>query len=849
MSPDQRLQKRPFFHSVLARAGMLITGCCLAIMLVAAWHDASSTGGTARDFTENRGHLVSELVAADAGAALHFGKPEALDEMIHTLLSKSDGIITGIGLYGVDGKAIATRGTSVPAMAEAARRALADTADVIEDKDNQLHARAAFFGKDRSVAGAVVILTSMDATMAAIRGAQIFAFVSGGVMLLVTLAVTIPIFRLMISKPLLQVDAAMRRVASGDLASEVPHRSRRDEIGAIAGSLERFRQSLSEAEVGIRDGRYKGAAFESSAAAMMLCAPDLSVRYANAAAATLLGQLAEAIRSRMPGFDARALANTQLDQLLAVGGGGALRPEQMRFPARIELRFGPSHVEIEMNQVSDADGALIGYVAEWRDITEQMRSAAVLAGIDSAQLRAEFDAEGRLHAANERFATALGQGLEALRGQTFADRISTVGGSPGTLMQQLRDGRTVSGELSLRRQDGRQTVVSGSFSGVRNAAGQLRSLVLIGSDVTEALAQRAEADSRRTAMETSQRHVVEELRQGLERLARGDLSTKIDSAFDADYEALRGYFNSATEQLSSAIQGVVDNAEAIRSEAREISSAADDLSRRTEQQAATLEETAAALDQLTSSVRSAADVAGQANRMVEQAKGNAETSGKVVREAVVAMSEIEESSGKISRITGVIDEIAFQTNLLALNAGVEAARAGEAGRGFAVVASEVRALAQRSSEAAREIAGLISASSHQVKRGVDLVGQAGEALTGIETSVTEIYSCVADIAASAREQSAGLGEINTAVNQLDQVTQQNAAMFEETTAASHSLNREAETLTTTMAQFSTGRAAAQIARAAPAVPPRPAASKPAPARRLTSLAVKSEPATGDWEEF
>jgi len=165
------------------------------------------------------------------------------------------------------------------------------------------------------------------------------------------------------------------------------------------------------------------------------------------------------------------------------------------------------------------------------------------------------------------------------------------------------------------------------------------------------------------------------------------------------------------------------------------------------------------------------------------------------------MGEIAESSGKISKITSVIDEIAFQTNLLALNAGVEAARAGEAGRGFAVVASEVRALAQRSSEAAREIAGLIASSASQVKRGVGLVGQAGEALGGIESSVSEIYTAVSDIASSAREQSTGLAEINTAVNQLDQVTQQNAAMFEQTTAASHSLTSEAETLAATTAQF------------------------------------------------
>jgi methyl-accepting chemotaxis protein len=165
------------------------------------------------------------------------------------------------------------------------------------------------------------------------------------------------------------------------------------------------------------------------------------------------------------------------------------------------------------------------------------------------------------------------------------------------------------------------------------------------------------------------------------------------------------------------------------------------------------------------------------------------------------MSQIERSSSQISQIIGVIDEIAFQTNLLALNAGVEAARAGDAGKGFAVVASEVRALAQRSAEAAKEIKMLISASTTQVAAGVDLVGKTGKALERIAAQVTEINAIVAEIAASAAEQSTGLAEVNTAVNQMDQVTQQNAAMVEQTTAASQSLAEQAEALAGLIGQF------------------------------------------------
>jgi methyl-accepting chemotaxis protein len=176
------------------------------------------------------------------------------------------------------------------------------------------------------------------------------------------------------------------------------------------------------------------------------------------------------------------------------------------------------------------------------------------------------------------------------------------------------------------------------------------------------------------------------------------------------------------------------------------------------------------------------------------------------------MGEIETSSSQISQIIGVIDEIAFQTNLLALNAGVEAARAGDAGKGFAVVASEVRALAQRSAEAAKEIKDLIGASAGQVERGVGLVGETGEALQRIVSQIAEITDVVGEIAASSKEQASGLAQVNTAVNQMDQVTQQNAAMVEQSTAASHALAREATELAQLMGQFRISGAPANGAR-------------------------------------
>jgi methyl-accepting chemotaxis protein len=236
--------------------------------------------------------------------------------------------------------------------------------------------------------------------------------------------------------------------------------------------------------------------------------------------------------------------------------------------------------------------------------------------------------------------------------------------------------------------------------------------------------------------------------------------------------------------------------------------------------------------------------------VVESAREDAEKSGLVVQEAVTAMSAIEASSKEISNIIGVIDEIAFQTNLLALNAGVEAARAGDAGKGFAVVASEVRALAQRSAEAAKEIKTLISASSTHVASGVTLVSETGKALTRIVAQVSEIHAVVGEMAASANEQATALNEVNSAVNQMDQVTQQNAAMVEETTAASHSLAGEADDLTRRISGFQVGASQpAPVRRAAAKPAPRPApAPRSAPATR-GNLALAAKPAEDAWEEF
>jgi methyl-accepting chemotaxis protein len=317
----------------------------------------------------------------------------------------------------------------------------------------------------------------------------------------------------------------------------------------------------------------------------------------------------------------------------------------------------------------------------------------------------------------------------------------------------------------------------------------------------DATRQRAAAEAERAEVQAEQTAVVRALAQGLSRLSAGDLTYRIDTAFNGSYEQLRNDFNGALSNLERTLGKIQDNSNSMSAGSSEISHAADNMARRTEAQAATLEQTAAALDEITATVRKTAEGAQQADAVVTHARASADASGDVVDRAVAAMDEISNSSNQIGQIIGVIDEIAFQTNLLALNAGVEAARAGEAGRGFAVVASEVRQLAQRSADAAKEIKTLIGVSTRQVGAGVELVGQTGEALHQIFDQFNQIAHAVTQIAASAREQSAALGQINTAINQMDHTTQQNAAMVEQSTAASHTLSRQARDLSQLISAF------------------------------------------------
>ncbi|MDX7952722.1 methyl-accepting chemotaxis protein [Lichenihabitans sp. Uapishka_5] len=441
------------------------------------------------------------------------------------------------------------------------------------------------------------------------------------------------------------------------------------------------------------------------------------------------------------------------------------------------------------------DFDLIGPQLQGVEDTIAARETATATALDAARIRTARIIE-----------TAIG--LAVLVGLSIA---IYVGRTTAVPLRRLRDAMTAltKGQLT----------VGVPFATRRDEIGEMARAVQVFKDNAVALDQTArerqrleaeaqrnreqsEAERARTARQ--QADALAGLAQGLEHLARGNLTWRIARVFAPDYEPLRLDFNTTMDRTAEAMGRLADGIAGVRNAAVDVTTAASDLARRTEQQASNLEEAAAALGEMTGTVRNSAKSADQARGVVGAAADDAQRSAAVMVETRAAMAEIEAVAAQVGQIVGVINEIAFQTNLLALNAGVEAARAGDAGRGFAVVASEVRSLAQRSGDAAKEIGALIASSSRSVQQGVALVGGTGVALDQILAHVASANDLVGKIAGAAQEQADGLGQINTAVRDMDQLTQQNAARVQETAVIGQSLFQDVEDLVALMAAFRLG---------------------------------------------
>ena len=409
---------------------------------------------------------------------------------------------------------------------------------------------------------------------------------------------------------------------------------------------------------------------------------------------------------------------------------------------------------------------------------------------------------------------------------------------------------------------GRKDEIGGIAGAVDTFKIKLEEKMRLDAEKEQEIARREQAERDERARKDAENarmvaQVVTALGEGLANLAKGDLTYRVTDEFAAEYKKVQDDFNAAIGQLQETVKNIAMSSSEISNAAAEISTSTTDLSQRTEEQAAILEETSASMEQIAATVKKNAENAQHANKLTQGTQEVADRGGAVVSQAVTAMARIEDSSRKISDIISVIDEIARQTNLLALNAAVEAARAGEAGRGFAVVASEVRSLAQRSSQAAKDIKDLITGSAGQVQEGVELVNRAGASLAEIVESIKSVAAIVADIASASAEQASGIDQINKALNQMDEVTQQNSALVEENAATAKTLEDQQSAMSEQVGFFRFGGndgagASADHAPARRTVPASTPAAKPAAQRTRPALRTAGATALAanpDWQEF
>ena len=675
-----------------------------------------------------------------------------------------------------------------------------------------------------------------------------------------------------------------------------------ERIGTVVEWADVTEQRAAEAEAkAIADSNQRiKIGLDNCQANVMLADTDLNIVYMNTTMVEMMKNAEADLKKDLPNLDTDKLIGTCVDVFHKNPAHQRGMIEALTSAYETTIEVGGRTFDLIASPVVDSTGERLGTVVEWQDVTEKLaaeretqrianENMRVRIGLDNCQANVMLaDTDLNIVYMNTTMVEMMKNAeadmkkdLPNLDTDKLIGTCVDVFHKNPSHQRGMIEGLTQPYHTSIKVGGRSFNLIA---SPVINEAGERLGTVVEWQDVTLELAIQDEVDEVVSAvvagdftkslslegksgfmlslseaingLKDNIENVLSDVATALAALAQGNLTERITADYEGTYETLKQDVNQTVDRLSKTVTDIITAANEISSASSEIAAGGADLSQRTETQASNLEETAASMEQMATTVKQNAENAQQANQLAITARQTAETGGEVVDKAVGAMAGIEESSQKVSDIIGVIDEIAFQTNLLALNAAVEAARAGEAGKGFAVVASEVRTLAQRSSEAAKDIKGLILDSDAQVKDGVQLVNQTGDSLNEIVDSIKRVADIVSEITAASGEQATGVEEMNTAITNMDEMTQQNAALVEESSANARSLEEQSEHMLNMMGFFSIDGVEQTVEERTPAnngAAPVADSPSPAPAPRPEPVPLTASAGGGggedDWEEF
>jgi len=662
---------------------------------------------------------------------------------------------------------------------------------------------------------------------------------------------------------------------------------------------DRLAKQEAAAKIAADNARIK-TALDGAQANVMLADNDFNIIYMNVTMIAMMKNAEADIKKDLPNFSADGLMGTNIDGFHKDPSHQRSMVGKLESTYETSIVIGGRTFNLIANPVNDESGVRLGTSVEWADVTEKLAAEAKAKEIADANAQIKqaldkvtanvmvADADMHINYMNDAMVNMFAMAEADIRKELPGfDSSKLMGANPDVfhknpahqrgMISALKGTHSTEIGVGTRRftlianpvhdESGERlgTVVEwGDVTAERAVEGEINEVVA--AAVAGDLTQRVELDGKDGFMRLVSEGInslaaicdkgLNDVADMLKAMSAGDLTQRITEEYQGTFDDVKQSANATAEKLSEVLTQIMMGAGEVANASTEIASGSADLSQRTEQQASSLEETAASMEEMEGAVKTNADNAVEANKQGTTAREVAEKGGSVVENAVEAMSRIEDSSRKISDIIAVIDEIAFQTNLLALNAAVEAARAGDAGKGFAVVASEVRALAQRSSEAAKDIKTLIVASNTQVKDGVDLVNEAGEQLEEIVTSIKLVTDRLSEISSANQEQATGIAEINRAIAEMDEMTQQNSALVEETAASARALEEQADVMQDRVSFFkaretgeqtSAGGNSERAPRAAAARPSK--AAKQKPAKKAAPKKAAKPVDDDDWAEF